>query len=29
MGLDTMNVEKVIKLVLGNVAGIECDRLPN
>ena len=29
IGLGTTNVEKVIKLVLEKVAGIECDRLPN
>ena len=28
MGLGTRNVEKVIKIVLEKLAGIECDRLP-
>ena len=28
MGLCTHNVEKVIKIVLEKLAGIECDRLP-
>ena len=28
MGLSTWNVEKVIKIVLEKLAGIECDRLP-
>ena len=28
MGLSTWNVQKVIKIVLEKLAGVECDRLP-